>query len=176
MDLDTVARDILAFFDREDTPVALIGGLALHAYGIGRTTYDLDLLTILDVQPRLIAFLESNGWRTIHASKGYSNHLSDDPAQGRIDFVYVDEATAKQLFAEAQRGTVLEGIEVSVPRPEHLAAMKIRALANDPERRLQEMADIRRLLLLPEVDRNLIREYFERLGLGNLYEQIEDTF
>jgi hypothetical protein len=62
-----------------------------------------------------------------------------------------------------------------VPRPEHLAAMKVHAMKNDPERSLQEMADIRFLLTLPGVDRDAVRERFERAGLADRYREIEAT-
>ena len=68
---------------------------------------------------------------------------------------------------------ILDGVEVLVPRPEHLVAMKVRALKNDPSRKLQDLADIQRLYALPTVDREEIRVYFDRLGLTELYDEIE---
>ncbi len=91
---------------------------------------------------------------------------------GRVDFVYIDETTAAQLFPTATSREILPGWSALVPRPEHLAAMKVRALVNDPARRHQELADIRRLLELPGVDRALIRSYFERLLVAELYDQL----
>jgi hypothetical protein len=48
-------------------------------------------------------------------------------------------------------------------------------MKNDPERSLQEMADIRFLLTLPGVDRDVVRERFERAGLADRYREIEAT-
>jgi hypothetical protein len=62
---------------------------------------------------------------------------------------------------------------VPVPRAEHLAAMKVHAMKNDPSRTLQEMADIQFLLRLPGVDIEEIRGYFERSGLLERYHEIE---
>jgi hypothetical protein len=61
---------------------------------------------------------------------------------------------------------------VPVPKPEHLAAMKVHAIKNDPARRHQELADIRFLMSLPGVDRGEIRRYFESSGLGELYDDL----
>ncbi len=69
---------------------------------------------------------------------------------------------------------ILSGITVPVPRPEHLAAMKVHAIKNDPTRTLQDLADIRLLCQLPNVDREEIRGTFDRVGLVELYEKIED--
>jgi hypothetical protein len=60
-----------------------------------------------------------------------------------------------------------------VPRPEHLAAMKVQAMKNDPERTLREMADIQFLLSLPDIDEVEIRGYFERSGLLDRYHEIK---
>ena len=57
-------------------------------------------------------------------------------------------------------------------RAEHLAAMKIQAMKNDPQRTFQEMADILFLLRLPDIDRNEIRGYFEKKGMIDKYDEI----
>ena len=118
-------------------------------------------------------FLESLGYETLHRSEGYSNHLHALPDLGRVDVVYADEETSRILFGAGGAVLRLGGREVRVPRPEHLAAMKVHAMRNDPSRTLQEMADIRFLLGLPGVDREEIRGYFERAGLVERYHEIE---
>jgi hypothetical protein len=175
MDFVAALRLVVEELERRGVPVALIGGLALHAYGAGRATFDVDVVTMRSAQRELVAILEARGYQTQHLSSGYSNHLHPDSTWGRIDVVYVDEGTAAKLFGPAGRREVLPGVSVLVPRPEHLIAMKVRAMANDPRRRLQDMADIQRLLTLPEVDRAEARGYFERLGLEEWYDEISGT-
>ena len=46
-------------------------------------------------------------------------------------------------------------------------------MKNDPERRLQEMADIRFLLELPGVDREEVRVYFHEHGLEDEFNELE---
>jgi hypothetical protein len=53
--------------------------------------------------------------------------------------------------------------------------MKVHAMRNDPERRHQELSDIRFLMGLPEVDRAAIRAYFVTAGMGELYDDLERT-
>lgn len=74
-------------------------------------------------------------------------------------------------------GTVfrLGGHELRVPRPEHLAAMKVHAMKNDPGRAFQELADIRFLLQLDGVDEGEIREYFEKAGLDERFDEIKGS-
>jgi hypothetical protein len=62
---------------------------------------------------------------------------------------------------------------VPVPKPEHLVAMKVLAMKNDPGRTFQDLADIRILLMLPGVDREEIRHYFEQHGLRERFDDLE---
>lgn len=174
MDFSRNLADIGGFLDERGHPWALVGALALTAYGIARTTVDLDLLTGAEAQAALVTFLESRGYVTLHRSRGYSNHQHPDTTRGRVDVVYVGKETRERLFASARRLAGPQGSEVLVPKPEHLAAMKVQAMKNDPSRTLQDLADIRRLLDLPGVDREEIRAYFEKHDLLERYEEIMD--
>lgn len=64
-------------------------------------------------------------------------------------------------------------MKVPVPRPEHLVAMKVVAMKNDPTRTFQDMADIRFLAGLQGVDREEIRSQFEKHGLLERYRELE---
>ncbi len=161
------------FFDGEGLAFAIIGAFGLQAYGLNRATSDLDLVTDFKAQAKLIPFLEKLGYETLHVSPGYSNHLHADPAMGRLDFVYVTGETSRQLLGSARKRHVLGRISVAVPRPEHLAAMKVQAMKNDPERTYQEMADIQFLLRLPGIDEEEIKGYFEKQGLLGRYYEIK---
>ena len=172
MDFAKVVDAIAGFLEREDAPLALAGAFALHAYGLSRATSDMDFVTESGVRERLVAFLESLGYETLHTSVGYSNHLHPDPTMGRVGVIYVGGEKSKILFS--QRGATLRfgQRELPVPRAEHLAAMKVHAMKNDPGRELQEMADIQFLLHLPGIDREEVRGYFQKAGLGDRYDEI----
>ena len=172
MEIAAVVGDVRGFLDREGIPFAIVGALALHTYGYSRATNDVDLLVGRDAQDRLVAFLEKCGFETLHRSDGYSNHLHADPALGRLDVIYVDEDTRGKIFAEARLAS-LAGMSVVVPKPEHLAAMKIHAMKNDASRAFQEMADIQFLMKLPGVDRDEIRAYFDKAGQLERFHELE---
>jgi hypothetical protein len=148
LDFPKVIDLLTEFFEREKLPFAVIGAFGLHAYGLTRATTDLDFVTDSAVQPRVVAFLERSGYETLYVSPGYSNHLHLDADLGRVDLVYVSGETSRRLFAES-KPLRIAGRVLLVPRPEFLAAMKVHAMRNDPERRHQELADIRFLLGLP---------------------------
>ena len=153
---------VAPLLDEGGFPYALVGGLGLHAYGNSRATFDLDLVTRSEAQEPLVGALEELGYETVHRSAGYSNHSHSDPEWGDIDVVYVDAATARQLFPACARTLKLGDREVPVPSAEHLIAMKVQALRNDPSRELQDLADIQYLLGLPDTPREagpgLLRE------------------
>ena len=175
MNFSRVIDEVAGFLGRENARFALAGAFALHAYGLSRATSDLDFVTESNVRERLVTFLESLGYETLYSSPGYSNHLHPQAELGRVDVIYVDGETARRLFESPGASLRLGGYELKVPRPEHLAAMKVHAMKNDPGRTLQEMADIRFLLQLDGVDEREIREYFEKAGLREKFDEIKKT-
>ena len=161
------------FFERTGFRYAVIGAFGLHAYGLSRGTLDLDFVTEASAQPALIAFLESIGYEALHVSAGYSNHLHPMDALGSVDIVYVGGETSDRLFDACRTIPGPGGRPVPVPRPEHLAAMKIQAMKNDPRRTLGELEDIRFILTLPGIDEREIQGYFERAGLRDRYDELK---
>ena len=173
MNFEKVLKKLGQFFADEESPFAIIGAFALHAYGLTRATRDLDFVTDIHVQAKLILFLEKLGYETLYASKGYSNHLHADPTMGRIDFVYTSGETSRKLLGSATKIIMLGKTAIAVPRAEHIAAMKIQAMKNDPERTFREMADIQFLMRLPGIDKKEIKDYFEKQGLLDKYHEIQ---
>lgn len=174
MDFGKVLERLALFFEKQGCRYAVIGALGLHAYGLTRATADIDFVVDGKSQSKLLALLESLGYETLYVSLGYSNHLHPLPIMGRVDFVYVFGDTAHVLFENATTKLLFRGISVPVPRPEHLAAMKIVAMKNDPKRSFQEMADIQFLLGLPKIDEDEIRSYFEKHNLLEKYYEIKE--
>jgi len=151
------------------------GALGLHAYGHSRATFDLDVVTVSAAQVRLVAALEALGYETLHVSAGYSNHQHPDADWGGVDVIYVDEQTARRLFAGCSRKLRIGDREAPVPRAEHLAAMKVQAMRNDPTRLVQDLADVQELLRLPSTDRAEVLRYFEKAGMVEWYERLVAT-
>lgn len=152
---------------------AVIGGIGLGAYLPGRATADLDLAVEGWIQDELIEHLEDLGYSTLHRSGGFSNHLHSQEELGRLDFVYLRGQTSDLFFEACHPRDLLDGMEAPVPRPEHLIAMKLQAIKNDPERMLQDLADIRALIKLPDLDQEEIRGYFDRHGRLDWYQKME---
>jgi hypothetical protein len=154
---------------------AVVGGVALTAYGHPRVTLDLDIVTEAAAQDTLVAFMESQGFVTLHRSSGYSNHRHPDPHRGRVDFMYVRGTTADRLFAAAKELPGPGGRPALVPKPEHLIAMKVQAMKDAPERTWQDLVDIAYLFRLDGIDRDEVRGYFERAGLVEQWRELTRT-
>jgi len=166
---------ISGFLEDKGFRYAVIGGVALVAYGLPRTTVDLDLVVESEAQEDLIQFLEASGYRTLHRSSGYSNHSHPKSDWGSVDLVYVSGTTSQELFDATRLAAGPGGKTMPLPKPEHLAALKVLAMKNDPSRTFQEMADIRFLVQLPGVDRHEIRGYFDRHGMKDQFDELEKT-
>jgi Nucleotidyl transferase AbiEii toxin, Type IV TA system len=173
VDFVAVLEKLASFFEARGYSFAVIGGVGLAGYGMARTTLDLDLVADVRAQDDVVRFLESLGYETLYRSTGYSNHQHERPDLGGVDLVYVRDETSRKIF-EGTR--LLEGpgkSRIPVPRPEHLIAMKVVAMKNDPQRIYRDMADIRFLLSLPGVDRGEVRAQFEKHGLLERYVELE---
>jgi hypothetical protein len=170
MHFDEVLRSWAAFFEAERIRYAVIGGLAIRAWGYARSTQDVDFVVDSAARDRVVAFAEDAGFETLHVSQGYSNHVRGND---RVDFMYVDAATAGQIFAGAQPRPVIEGVVLDVASPEHLAAMKAIAIKHNPRRAYRDINDVLFLLGLPGVDRAFIRDYFARKGMLDVFNDIE---
>ena len=166
-------RAVHEFLDSHGFRSAVIGGVALAAYGHPRMTLDLDMVTESAAQDVLVAFMESRGFTTLHRSSGYSNHRHPERRHGRVDFMYVQGRTSELLFGALRHLPGPGGVRVAVPRPEHLIAMKVHAIRNDPRRRLRDLADIGFLLGRDDVDRESARRYFEQADLMEAWDELQ---
>ena len=172
MNIKTVFRSLTSFFEQAEIDYALVGAFALKAYGYLRATEDVDFLVRGAYQGRIITYLESLGYKTIYRSAGYSNHVHPLAKLGRIDFIYVERETADIILSEAVPLFLMDDISVPVVRAEHLIALKVFAMKNNPERSFREMADLQYLLKLPGLDLEEIRGYFEKYGQMEKYDEL----
>lgn len=153
----------------------LAGGLALVAWGSTRTTADTDLLVDDAFRSALLARLGAAGFEVLLDSDGFTNLLHSDREIGRLDLIWVDGETSRRLFAAAVERTGPDAIPLLVPAPEHLVAMKVKAMKDQPTRVFRDAEDLRLLLSLPDLDEDSVRATFERAGLGELHERIKSA-
>jgi hypothetical protein len=171
MDVTRVLGLVRPFFENRGEQYALVGGLALLAYGAPRATFDVDLLAPRRIRDDLVAFLEGRDFTTLSIQPGFSNHQHADPALGRVDVIYVSGATADAVFDGCTRKAITAAVVVPVPRAEHLVAMKAQAFAKD-NTRYSDLTDLQFLLSLPDLDLVEARGYFEWAGIAEYFDRL----
>lgn len=171
MQFREVLESVSDFLEQAKLRHALAGGVALACYGSPRATADIDMLVEEAARAPGISFLESLGYETLGVYEGFSNHLHQLAGMGRVDLIYLDEPTATTIFSQSRRMT-FHSRSILVPRPEHLVAMKVTALRDNPARYYKDMLDLEFLLRLPGIDDAKVRYYFERSGLEAQHEEL----
>ena len=165
MNFKKVFEALVSFFEERRIDYALIGAFALMAYGYARFTRDVDFVVRKENKEHIIAFVESLGYETIYKSEGFSNHVHPISSLGRIDFVYVGESSADKIFSEVRRLKLFKNINLPVASPEHIVALKVFAIKNDPQRFHSEMADIKALMDMKIVNEDTVKRYFKKWNL-----------
>lgn len=172
MRFDVVLKTFADFFEKEGIRYAVIGGLAMQAWGASRFTKDVDVAVRRTDRDAVVGFAESLGYETLHLGEGYSNHHNPNRDFGRLDFMYLDDVTAQRVFDAATNKQIVGDVIAPVASAEHLAMMKGLAIKSSPDRIRYEGEDVRLLLNVPGVDKEAVREYFDRHGLLKVFDAI----
>lgn len=163
MDFILVFKFLLETFQREKIDFALIGGFALQASGVTRTTRDIDLLILSENSRKIKDIMLKHGYKLIHESEDVLNFLSDKIELGRVDFLLAHRKYAIQMLKRAEEKEVIgKEFKIKVLRVEDQIGLKVQSSSNDPQRLHQDMADIEWLIKnnYPKLDIELLREYF----------------
>jgi hypothetical protein len=117
-----------------NVPSALIGGLAVGAWGDPRLTRDIDLKILLrrDEGKRLLSLL-GDDYRSLHADPESALRQNGivfvlSPEGKRIDIALSDTSFDEELIARAQRVEILPNLKVRVCSAEDLIVLKIIAI------------------------------------------------
>lgn len=164
MDFFTVLRFIVDEFSRRKIDFALIGGFALQAAGITRTTRDIDLVVLSEFSPVIKELMLSHGYTLLHGSEDIMNFEGKKFELGKVDFLLAHRDYAVAMLKRAAEKPVLNGsLKVKVVGPEDIIGLKVQACANDPSRTRQDMADVEAVIKLNRKNLNmaLVREYFQ---------------
>jgi hypothetical protein len=171
MGLRELFRSMIDFFNRERMDFAVIGAFGLQAFGYVRATRDIDFLTRIEHQEKIVKYLSSLGFETLQRTDAFSNHLHPI-GDARVDIMYVEGATADKMLSSAKKALLFGNYEVPVVSPEHLIALKLFAAHNDPQRKYREFSDIQEILRRVMVDKKVVKEYFIRYGFEEIHEEI----
>jgi hypothetical protein len=155
---------ITAEFRRRRLPFAIGGGIAVGLRGVARLTDDIDLVVDGDRDEEAIDALASLGFRTLQRYPGFSNHARGEGDEERVDLLFVRDETRDEIFRRASEVTTEYG-RFPVLHPDHLVAMKLFAVKQNPGRTLQDLQDVADLLGRGTVDKQTVLVYLTRYGL-----------
>jgi hypothetical protein len=80
---------------------------------------------------------------------------------GSVNIILANRQLSQQMLRYVSRNSELG---VMVARPEDIIGLKIQAYTNDEGRTFQEKADIQKLLLQPNLDMKLLKQYADLFG------------
>ena len=172
MPLKEIFKAVSGMFERENTDYAVIGAFALYAYGYVRATKDIDFVTRIEFQKSAVHYLESLGFKTIHCSEAFSNHVHPI-GEIRVDLMYLEKDTADTIFSRTEKRVLFEGMKIPVVSAEHLIAMKLFAAKHNERRRLKDLADIKEITATVDIDKKKLHGYFKQFGLEAYYHEVE---
>ena len=142
---------------------ATIGGFALGVLGVPRVTLDLDFLVHRDDLIKIHDILSNLGYQRVHHSDNVSQYHHHDHIWGSVDFIHAFREVSLAMLERAKSYPAF-GAKFSIRTldPEDVIGLKAQAMANDPDRRAQEVSDIERLCALygAKLDWQRILEFF----------------
>ncbi len=150
---------------KQKVDFALIGGIALHTYGLGRTTMDADFMILLSSAESVDRLMKSLGYKLMNQTKTFANYVAKDPDLGRVDFMYAGKEISIGMLKRAKEQWLL-GEMVKVLQIEDLIGLKVLSSSNDPTRASKDVADIEDLMRrhFRNLNWTLVKSYFTMFG------------
>ncbi|MBI5243928.1 MAG: hypothetical protein HY922_09665 [Elusimicrobia bacterium] len=167
MDFERVLKLLLDECASHAVRYGVIGGFALGALGAARATMDVDLLVHQEDLAKLDEALAGAGYARFHHTENFSQYRHPDAGWGRIDILRAFRPISLAMIGRAKEMPIFRGaMSIRVLEPEDVIGLKVQALANDPRRFNEEIADIEALMRVygSRLDFKRLEEYF---GLFN---------
>ena len=152
-DPDSIA--LAAAAEKEGLESVLVDGNAVNLYAYRRTTFDVDLLVRESDSQRWLTFFEQHGYRVFHRTSNFIRlHFANDAARALpVDLMLADQETFHKIHAESRRCDVGQGIQLAIPTPLHLIAMKLHALKSQARvERGADFQDVIHLITTAKID------------------------
>ena len=182
MDFALIFKFLIENLTRRKIDFALVGGFALQAVGITRTTRDIDLLILSENSPAIKDLMLKHGYELLHESEDVMNFASKKFELGKVDFLLARRKYSVEMLRRAEERSVFGGkFKIKVLKIEDQIGLKVQASSNDPERLYQDMADIQNLIKdnYARLDMQIVREYFllfdREKELDNILKEMKDA-
>jgi hypothetical protein len=166
---------VFEILSRCPTPLLIAGGHALEAHGVSRQTLDVDLLLAADDARAVDEFLTSAGFRQVAANENFARYAPETSNLAEVDLLFVDAETFEKMRASAVPLQRL-GREFRAPSLEHLIALKLHAVRNNPLRASRDLRDISELLRLNpgKISQETLSGLCDRFGPPDIFSRLEE--
>jgi predicted nucleotidyltransferase len=177
MNLKNALKQLLEGFEARGIDAALIGGFALGALGVPRSTIDIDFLVDGTALDKLDALMAGLGYRKEFSTENVSQYLAASPDGVEVDFIHAFRPVSVKMLREALTvDTFGAGIKVKVLRPEDIIGLKVQAIVNNPDRKNRDMADIEALAVNGGLDWERIAPYYAMFGMEKDFEALKGKY
>ena len=177
VDLKKALTLIAAQFENNDVRYAMIGGFAMGALGIPRSTMDLDFLVPADALGRVDAIMLAMGYKKVFFSENASQYVSPSAEMGEVDFLHAFRPLSMRMLAQAQTVPVFgKDVRIKVLKAEDVVALKLQSISNDPARLAKDNSDIEELMKFGKLDWGILKSYFELFGMGKRFLELRDKY
>jgi len=98
MDIIKVLSILAKEFSALDIQYAVIGGFAMNALGLARSTVDIDFLILAKDTPKLNSMLESLGYSCVYKTENVSQYTSSSNELGEIDVLHAFRSSSIKML------------------------------------------------------------------------------
>jgi len=166
-------------FAKYDIHYAVIGGFAMNALGMVRSTVDLDLLVLAEDTPQLQKLLETLGYSCVYKTENVSQYTSPSQALGEIDVLHAFRAASLRMLKRCRKISLFnDTINLNVLCPEDIIGLKLQALVNDESRKEKELSDIHLLMahFKDGLAWDIIKEHFDLFEQRALFQSLKARY
>ncbi len=179
MEFEAILKLLIPAFEKNDINYALIGGFAMGATGMARSTMDLDFLVDKNDMPAVAKIVSGLGYTRSYSSENVSQYISDAKIFGEIDFLHALRPVSLEMLKNAVVHELFGGkIKIKILKPEDLIGLKAQAMANDPERTARDSADIEDIVksAASALSWNTIENYFMMFGMADRFTTLKTKY
>jgi predicted nucleotidyltransferase len=170
MKFDEIFHIVSQVAKKEKISCLLIGGFAINYYKVTRQTLDVDFLITPEGFEKIKPVLKQAGYREEFVRDVFARLGHKEKDRMDLDFLFVDRETLRKMIRSGKK-IKLAGEEFYIPSLEHLLALKLHAMKNNPNQRLfKDLPDVLNLIQLNRVDYKTRK--FEKLCLKYADEKI----
>jgi hypothetical protein len=146
----------------------VIGAMALGLFGLPRYTSDLDLLASESDWKQINSVMKRLGYTCYQKTDSFAQFDSELGVFGKVDFMLVNGADGRAMISHSCLVDDSLLGKIHVIQPTDYIILKLMAIANNPDRGLQDESDISGLIDL--MNAKLLSDVFLPLNTEKIYE------